>query len=441
MKMKILVWSVVLIFVLVLVSGAVWYTMRPQVITFDDGSKLTLVGVDYGKKHTSPGPTKHSFTTATNALVLWVRQQHDPNQYAYFQYYIYDKAGTACVSGSQNFGGNNRRSSSDVVGVQFPAFPHRAGSFYVRVDESGNGGQELSDQKFVVHNPAHSSLSSFTASPLPDTEQDGDMSVTLKKLVSGAKMPFNRGDGEDDDAINKGVQATFNVQINGTNAPMWQPVSFVTSDATGNQVDGQVYPQQNQQIQMQGNDVAVTYQYGLWPDEPAWKMRVEFSKQTGFDNTELWTVPGIPLDAGRQRDFWNYNRKQNNATNVFAESDVGGLHLKVYRAKYFTDMPPNSNPQGGLSVEVDPSLPDGTRLTIVSLTDDQTNDISHWDSGWTGGGGRRGPGGAIYHYSLQNVDGATNLNLTIAVHKSHYLEFTAKPEMAAADSSDQSNQQ
>jgi hypothetical protein len=435
-KMKILVWSVILVFVLVVVSGAVWWELRPQVIIFDDGNKLTLLAVDYGKHHVSPGPTKRSFNTPTNALVLWVRQQHDPNEYGNFQYYLYDQAGTACVAGNFGSYGNNRR-GNEVVGVQFNAFPHREGRFYVRVEEFGNGGQELSDQKFVIHNPARGSLSSWTAQTLPDTEQDGDMTVTLKKLVSGAKMPYNRGDGEDDDAINKGVQATFNVQIDGTNATMWEPVSFEMTDATGNHVEAMIRPQQSQQLQMQGNDVTATYQYGLWPDEP-WKLRVEFSKQSGFDSSESWTVQGIPVDPGRQRDFWNFGRRQNNATNVFAEGDVGGLHLKIYRAKYFTDMPPNSQPQGGLSIEVDPSLPDGTRMTIVSLTDDQTNDINYWDAGWNGG--RRAGGGTIYHYSLQDVDGATNLNLTLAVHASHYLEFTAKPEAAPDDSSDQSNQ-
>ncbi|HTR42638.1 MAG TPA: hypothetical protein VMH87_13585 [Pseudomonadales bacterium] len=439
MKIKIVVWSVVLIFVLVVVSGAVWWELRPQVITFDDGSKVTLVAVDYGKKHTSPGPTKHSFNTPTNTLVIWVRQQHDPNEYANFQYYIYDKAGTACVMGQYGYYGNNRRGANDVVGVQFPAFPRREGRFYVRIQEFGNGGQELSDQKFSLSNPAHGSFSSLSPQPLPETEQDGDMTVTLKKLVSGAKMPYNRGGDDDDDAMDKAVQTTFNVQINGTNATMWEPISFEMTDATGNHVNAMISPRQSQQIQTQGNDVVATYQYGLWPDEPAWKLRVEFSKQSGFADNELWTVQGIPLDPGKQNDFWNFGRKQNNATNVFAEGDVDGLHVKIYRARYFTDMPPNSNPQGGLSIEVDPSLPEGTRMTLVKLTDDQTNDINYWDAGWNGG--RKAGGGTIYHYSLQDVNGATNLNLTLAVHKSHYLEFTAKPQIAAADSSDQSNQQ
>jgi hypothetical protein len=39
---------------------------------------------------------------------------------------------------------------------------------------------------------------------------------------------------------------------------------------------------------------------------------------------------------------------------------------------------------------------------------------------------------ATYGYQLQNIAGATNLNLTIALHKSRFVEFTAKPEKAAA---------
>jgi hypothetical protein len=84
---------------------------------------------------------------------------------------------------------------------------------------------------------------------------------------------------------------------------------------------------------------------------------------------------------------------------------------------------------------VDPDLPKGTRLTIVKLTDDQTNDINHWDYGTSG---RKG--GTLYRYGLQDIDGITNLMLTLAVHKSHFLEFTARPETASADLGGQSNQ-
>jgi hypothetical protein len=68
-------------------------------------------------------------------------------------------------------------------------------------------------------------------------------------------------------------------------------------------------------------------------------------------------------------------------------------------------------------------------MTIVKLTDDQTNDIASMNQGWNGGGGANG---TTYRYGLRDLGGATNLNLTIAVHKSRYVEFTAKPEKAPA---------
>ena len=428
----------VLIILLLAAAGAgAWWMLRPQVMTFDDDSKVTFLRADYGKHHAYPGVSR-AINTSNDTLVVWVRQQTDPNQYANFTYYLYDKDGTACVMGSGGYYGGNR-GGSHVAGIQFDAFPRRAGKFYVRAQEYSNGGPEMSDQKFVISNPARGSFSAWTAASLPDSEEDGDMTVTLKKLVAGVKMPYNRDGDDDDDAVNHGVQATFNVQINGTNANMWQPVSIETSDATGNEVDGFVNPMQGfnqQQPQVESNDVAFTYQYGLWPDEPAWKLRVEFSKQSGFDDTEQWTLSNIPVVPGRQQDLWGGGRRGQTGTgNVYAEEDLGGLHLKVYEAKFFTNTPPNQNPDGGLWIEVDPALPKGTRLTLVKLTDDQTNDINHWDYG---NSGRKG--GTIYRYGLQDMDGITNLMLTLAVHKSHFLEFTAKPEMAAADSTDQSNQ-
>jgi hypothetical protein len=68
----------------------------------------------------------------------------------------------------------------------------------------------------------------------------------------------------------------------------------------------------------------------LWPDEPAWKVRFEFSKKSGYDENELWKVQNIPFQPGKQQDFYNYNNNRRNTNTVFAETDLNGIHLKVY---------------------------------------------------------------------------------------------------------------
>ena len=278
----------------------------------------------------------------------------------------------------------------------------------------------MSDQKFVIRNPARKSFPAWTAETLPDTKQDDDFSATLTKLVAGAAAPYQRDQDNADDAANKSVQATFHAERNGNPVTNWEPVSVETSDATGNHAGGGIEKNDWQD----GNDT-VAYQYGLWPDEAAWKLRVEFSQQSNFADSEVWSVPNIPLEDGRQQDFYNYNRR--NATNsVFAETDLNGFHLKIFTPKQFTDAGMGSYLQGGMAVQVTPSLPNDMHMTIVKLTDDQTNDITSMNQGWNGGG----TAGTTYRYGLRDLGGATNLNLTLALHKSRFVEFIVKPEKA-----------
>jgi hypothetical protein len=442
MKKKILLWSVVSILIIGLTAGAFWWLRRPQVITFSDDSKVTLLAVEYGKRHAPPNVKapattggrpaargRGSFTTTDDTLVVWVRQQYDAsgNQYHGFQFYAYDKAGTACVGSSTMHNINTgRRTGNDVVGVEFTAFPRRQGKFLVGVQEQSNNGQEMADQKFSISNPARRAFTKWAAEPLPATKEDDDLSVTLTKLVSGADTPYNRDQDNADDPVNKGVQAVFQVQRNGKTTDNWQPVSVETSDATGNFVSGFCNTQWN------GDEATTTYQWGLWPDETAWKVRFEFSQQSDFADDELWTVQNIPLQPGRQRDF-NTNQRNSQTNAVVAETELNGIHLKIFPAKQFTDVGQNNYLQGGLTIQADPALPAGMRMTLVKLTDDQTNDVTHMDYGTMTS--RAGTGAAAtitYRYGLREIDGITNLNLTIALHKSRFIEFTAKPEQAAA---------
>jgi hypothetical protein len=442
MKTKIILSSLASILIICLAAGAYWWMSRPQVITMDNGDKLTLLAVDYGKRHAPPAGAKkpaanaargvraNSFTTPDDTLVVWIRRDYKNNQYPNYQFYLYDKAGTACVGSSgmnPGYNGGQAQKGSSVMWVRFDAFPRRQGKCVVRIQEYvPNAGQMFADEKFVVSNPARRSFPKWTAEPLPVTKTDDDLSVTLTKLVSGSDSTSRRDQDNPDDAINKGVQAVFNVSQNGKPVTNWQPVSIDTSDATGNHVNGWC------NSQWQDNVLTTTYQFGLWPDEPAWKVRAEFSQQSDFAANELWTVQNIPLQPGRQQDFWNFgnNNNRRNTNSVFAETDLNGFHLKIFPATQFTDLNyGNGQVGGGLHIQATPSLPAGMRLTLVKLTDDQGQDLQNYNSGTSGNGDS-----TTYGYQMQNITGATNLNLTIALHKSRFVEFTAKP--AKPESSD-----
>jgi len=435
---KIILWSVVSILIAGIAAGAYWRLRRPQVILFSDDSKVTLLGVDYGKIHVPPGVKPSavstnraflqrggsSFATTDDALVVWVRQEYDSGPWHNFQYYLYDKAGTACVGDSGMNYDIRKRQNNRIVGIDFSAFPRRQGQFLLGVQEQSNNGQEMADHKLIIRNPVRKSFSQWMAESLPATKEDDDLSVTLTKLVFGADTSYNRNQDNADDPVNKGVQAVLQVQRNGKPATNWQPVSVETTDATGNHISGSCNTQQN------GDECTTTYQWGLWADEPAWKVKFEFSQQSDFADNELWTVRNIPVQPGRQQDFYNYARA-GRANAVVAEADLNGVHLKIFPAKQFTDVGQNNYMQGGLMIQADSALTDGMRMTLVKLTDDQTNDVGYFDYG-TMKSATGTAAATTYRYGLRDLAGATNLNLTLALHKSRFVEFTAKPEKPAA---------
>ena len=138
----------------------------------------------------------------------------------------------------------------------------------------------------------------------------------------------------------------------------------------------------------------------------------------------------LSVDISFTQDFYNFQRIAGTNAAV-AETDLNGMHLKIFPARQFTDMPPNSQPQGGLTIQVTPALPNGMRMTLISLTDDQTNDVGYWDQGMM-----QNNNVTSYRYALREVTGATNLNLAIALHKSRFVEFTAKPAKPETSSKD-----
>ena len=420
-----------MVFILGVAASGYWWMSRPQVIIFSDNARLTLVKVDYGKRHTPPVPNKtsagvraaasqDSFNTSNDALVLWVHAQYAPQQNRSFSFYLSDKAGTSCaVAYTRNWSNNG----NEVVAVLFDTRPRRQGIFYMRVQEQGNG-QEISDKKFVIANPGRGqSYATWTAEPLPSTKKDDDVSVTLTKLVAGADLPYHANQDDPDDAMNKGVQVAFHIERAGKPVTTWAPVWVETADATGNRVSvnfGNGAP-----VQWKDSEGTFTYPYGLWPDELAWKLKLEFTQQSGFADNELWTVKNIPLQPGRQQDLYEFNNNTRNTdTNApVAETDLNGVHLKIFPAREFTDVPPNSPPQGDFTIQASPALPNGMRMTTVSLTDDQSNDVSYFAQGTFQNNNLTG-----YRYALRDVSGVTNLNLTIALHRNWFVEFTVKPE-------------
>jgi hypothetical protein len=424
---KIIFWSAASVLMIGIAVAALLWLRKPQIITLSDGTKLTLLGVDYGKHHKFPtvkttgrrngGPTL--FDTTNDTLVVWILSEHKGNQqWGNFQVVAYDKAATAGVG---NWSRNSReiKNGMEIMGVQLDAFPRRERKIYLHIMNWGQRGQQIAKGQFVVSNPARSSFPQWTADPLPDTQSDGDLNVTLTRLNCGVHG-FNGGNALANDLMSKAVATAFHTEQKGVVVTNWQPVQIETSDATGNHVFNNSWSNSRDE----NGDATMTYQWGLWPDESAWKLRVEMSRTSGFNDDEMWSVTNVPINPGSQQDLFRDGGRNNRLNSLFAETTLNGIHLKLYSAIQFTDQNlGNGEKPGCFIVQTDPELENGMQMSLVKATDERGHNIQSW-SGNAWSGNRR-------KFSLQNLRNAKFLNITIALHKSRFVEFTVKPQKAS----------
>jgi hypothetical protein len=419
---KLILGGVVLILVLGICAAAIFWAWRPAVIQLSDGTKLTLLGVSYGKHHKLPkvkgGAGRGgagTFTTTNDILVVWILSEHKGSQWPNYQVLAYDKAATACVG---NWSRNSRqiKSGMEIEGVQLDAFPRREGKIYLHVMSWGNRGPQAAKGQFVISNPAGRSFPNWAPDPVPDTQSDGDLNVTLTRCVAGVPGFGGPRNQVKNDPANKAVLAAFHTEQKGVVVTNWQPIRIETTDATGNDAFNSSWSNGRDD----NGDATMTYQWGLWPDEPAWKLRVEMSQTSGFSDDEVWTVQNVPVNSGHQQDMWNY-AGNNSKRAAFAETTLAGVHLKLYPAIQFTDSNwGNGNKPGGFVVQAEKSTDlDGMQFTLVSVTDEQGHNLQSW--------GGQSWGGDSHQFQLHDMRNAKTLNLTLALHKSRFVEFTVKP--------------
>jgi hypothetical protein len=396
---------------------------KPQVITWDDGTKLSLIGVTRGAEHI--GPYGNRIYTASGTPVVWIETDRGTNTWQDYFLLVSDKAGSGCVNTEvrqrSNFG-----KGSQIYTFVLDAFPRWDKETVLRASIRYGA---LAKGQFIITNPPAGPVPDWVPKPLPDTESDGDLAVTLTKLVAGAPAP--RGAAyypgrirATNDPANECVRLYFDIRQKGETTTNWEAWPVRTSDAAGNQVRGLIYGYPASGVfykPLNGTNDGYFYQSGLWPDEPAWKVRMELIRRSGFGDDEIVTFTNLPIRPGTKEeadDQWSWDVHNTNWTFI-AQAEVNGMQMKLLQPLLVTDYS-----QGGqkfLRVLIFSNSnfnPKGMNLTMVHATDDQGREIwNPFGSPWAG------------HYSLDlpNVGDVKTLNLKLALHKSRFVEFTVKP--------------
>jgi hypothetical protein len=429
MKSKILMWSVVSVLAIGIAAAAspVPTSDSPQVITMDDGTKLTLLGTTYGRHHMAPGyenlRTANWIYTAPDTTVVWIEEE--PGSQPIYELLVSDPANTGCV----NMEARQRSFVRPGVSLQsfvLSAFPRWDKETILRVRPYRGFAVK---GEFVLTNPVPGTFAQWTPKPLPDTESDGDLEVTLTKLVAGVTLPHYQGRTNEpvDDPANQCVHLNFDFRQNGQPTTNWQAWPMQTTDATGNWSRGLIYGYPTNGIFTRNplNWVFDGYYFqpGLWPNQP-WKVRLEFIQRSGFSDDEMVTFTNIPVKSGSQQDWddeWNaWDVGKTNFPFTITPATVDGVHLKLLPLLLLTNRWQSSQKDISIIIGADPNFnPKDMNLTVVSATDDQGRGLWSFEQpAWAG------------HYSIEFArvhDNIKSLNLKLALHKSRFVEFTVKP--------------
>jgi hypothetical protein len=402
----------------------------------EDGTRLTLLGTSYGYHHVAPGyeylSTGNWIYTVTNTTVVWIEEEHQPGTWPSYELLVSDRANTGCVNLERRQGSfvKNDLSLQSFVLTAFPRWDQKT---ILRVKPYMGAP---SKEQFVLTNPAPEPSAQWIPEPLPSTKSDGDLEVTLEKLVAGAPVPHrvDKDNGATNDPANQCVHLNFDFRQNGQPTTNWQAWPVQTTDAAGNWSRGLIYGYpKNGLLPVYPDRIHPSfppeydgdyYRPGLWPDEPAWKVRLEFIQRSSFSDDEMVAFTNLPVKSGSQQDgddeWCAWDPGKTNFPFSITPGTVNGVHLKLLPPLLMPDK--NSPGQKYVSVIIgaDPDFnPRGMNLTVVEATDDQGRELWHpFGSGWAG------------HYDLDfpNVREIKSLNLKLALHKSRFVEFIVKPE-------------
>ena len=426
------------------------------IITMDDGTKLTLVGTSHGNLHMAPGyenmDRANWVRTAPDTTVVWIKEASESSQQP-IELLVSDRANTGCViieAGYMSFA----KSGASLHSFVLSAFPRWDKETILRVRRYR--GTEVKGE-FVLTNPVPGTIAPWKSKPLPDTESDGDLEVTLTKLVAGAPAPHYRGitNGSVGDPANQCVRLDFDFRQNGQATTNWEAWPVETSDASGNLSRGLIYNYPANGVYpnnpLNGVFDGYFFQPGLWPNQP-WKVRLEFIQRSGFSKDEMVTFSNVPVKLGSQQEAddewtaWDVVKpklplmipdstdppldtplRDDGKTNFpfkIIRAMVKGVHLKLLPPLLLQDQESTGHPKDVcIIIGADAGFkPQGMNLTVVSATDDQGRELWHpFGVPWAG------------HYSIAFArvqDDIKSLTMTLALHKSRFVEFTVQPEKA-----------
>lgn len=425
-------WKIWLLLAFAVAVGAITWLMlkssEGRTIRLQDGRVLTLVSVTYGTDHryvygrplvkaVAPVmPEKWSrdrglrvanYTSAVPANVVWfLCGRTDPIKPSTFAS-VADDAGNetepAWVATAMYL------VSGEVVrGWVFENFPRRAKDMRFQFIENDMAGVPHVLGEFRLPNHGPRRHPNWKAETLPAVRRDGDLEFVLGDAQSQrlADVPARYRFRQRAPYPVNWNSAMLQVRQQGKPSLDWQIAGLTVTDPTGNVCDTR-----NRRFESVGDFLFYSFDGLLWPQESAFKFKVEFSRQNGFASNELCAVARLALAPL-------------NTTTILSNPPAAphGIQLKqlaLQRVQGGPYLPGDFRRNAMLQVQTASALPAGIRLSLARAVDDRGWPV--WSQPTLS------LSNTIHAFELCVPAGATNLDFALAFQRSRFAEFLVKP--------------
>jgi hypothetical protein len=392
-----------------------------QSATMPSGVVITLEGVSYGKEHRfvygslvqklrsklservfgKSGAVVVTHRTTNNSAVAWLVWTGKPETVlsTIYNVVVVNHRDERVVM--KEWSTWTRPDNNTAVIGQELALPRQGKTLRLRFYEIQNS-RSVCVGEFKIHNPVHADAPSWKPEPLPVSREDAGVTFTLAQFTAENVVQPERGFSS---ALNT---LKFQIAEQGQRTTNWQLRAIHASDALGNRNSYGVasYSERN-------GDETWTGNWLLWPDEPAWKLRLEFARRGGFAADELWHVRGIAVPHS------------NSLAPAPFQTNLQGVSLSVRGISdargFLSDGTMSVNATSNvLDLKWTPALP-GLRVSLLEVKDDRGRKIEVR--------GSVGGDHDVVGYALNVSSDVQSVDARFAVRRSRFVEMLVKPEL------------
>jgi hypothetical protein len=440
----------VLLSIAVAVGAATWFGARQSGPSWrlPDGSQLSLAAVTYGRNHRVRydnrwqdflypflpakwqarfGSRVASMTPAgTNAIVIWLWRRAGTLTGTSIplpgcELVAIDENGLESERISGPSCSYTLPSGDTLFGWEVRQYPRRSRRFGIRIYyyPSPSGGSPALADEIRIRNRNRACAPAWPAEKLPATKGTNGLEVSLLNLKTGATTA-DVGLSPAANGARAFTRAEFVMREDDRATEDWSVEKITASAASGETR----LPQGNVTAWRHGKNV-FGFSGALWPEEHAWRLKVEVCRTAHFPASELWTISDVSVPGAKQIN------RVHAPTNIYSE-EIEFLGLSAPNAKLPEDW---TEVGGAANLHARTPYPLlGTRLALVEVRDDQGRVLEIGNFARNDNTASRGATlrQTDYAFAVKLLPGTKAVTATFAFSKSRTIEFLARPDIAKA---------